>query len=391
LRLVRSLLVLALLAGIAPAEEEKLLTTPSGLKYEVLSPGKEGERPKPGDKVKVHYTGTFTDGRKFDSSRDRGKPFEFVLGAGQVIAGWDEGVALMSVGSRFRLHVPSKLGYGERGSPPGIPPNTDLVFDVELLSFTKGEPIPEFRDLDEEKAKKTDSGILFEVLEEGTGRATTADDGVAFKFAVWNTDGDLIVCDAVFGGLLGGQVKALRLGRLELRFLKEAALLMKVGSKVLFKVPPSLCFGARPVHPKLPGSSTTIWRLELVKINEVPKFDAEKVGKGETTESGLVYLVIEEGEGESPKRTDTVKVHYTGWLTDGRMFDSSHARGDPAVFPLNRVIPGWTEGVALMKPGAKYLFTIPGKLAYGRRPPPGSVIGPDATLVFLVELIEVVK
>jgi len=87
-----------------------------------------------GKKVSVHYTGTLTNGQKFDSSLDRGKPFQFVLGAGQVIKGWDQGVAGMKVGGKRKLTIPADMGYGARGFPPVIPPNSTLVFEVELLA-----------------------------------------------------------------------------------------------------------------------------------------------------------------------------------------------------------------------------------------------------------------
>ena len=111
--------------------DERMTTTPSGLQYrdDVAGAGAEA---KAGDHVVVHYTGTLTDGKKFDSSRDRGQPFHFPLGAGHVIRGWDEGVAGMKVGGRRTLVIPPGLGYGSRAVGP-IPPNSTLVFDVELL------------------------------------------------------------------------------------------------------------------------------------------------------------------------------------------------------------------------------------------------------------------
>jgi len=104
------------------------------------------------------------------------------------------------------------------------------------------------------------------------------------------------------------------------------------------------------------------------------------------TESGLQYEVLEAGGGETPADTDTVTVHYKGALIDGTEFDSSHKRGEPATFPLNRVIKGWTEGVQLMQVGATYRFVIPPELGYGPAGAPPN-IGPNATLVFEVELI----
>ncbi|MBI5569196.1 MAG: FKBP-type peptidyl-prolyl cis-trans isomerase [Desulfomonile tiedjei] len=108
------------------------VTTPSGLQIDVIKEG-QGPQPKPGQTVVVHYTGTLPDGKKFDSSRDRGQPFSFQLGAGQVIKGWDEGLAAMKVGSRAKLTIPANLGYGARGAGGVIPPNATLIFDVELL------------------------------------------------------------------------------------------------------------------------------------------------------------------------------------------------------------------------------------------------------------------
>jgi len=109
-----------------------MVTTPSGLKYIDEKEG-TGASPTKGKKVTVHYTGTLTDGKKFDSSVDRGQPFQFIIGVGQVIKGWDEGVLSMKVGGKRKLMIPSALGYGARGAGGVIPPNADLNFDVELL------------------------------------------------------------------------------------------------------------------------------------------------------------------------------------------------------------------------------------------------------------------
>jgi FKBP-type peptidyl-prolyl cis-trans isomerase len=114
-------------------EEQAVITTSSGLQYEDLNVG-TGPEAHSGQTVQVHYTGWLTDGKKFDSSLDRGSPFSFPLGAGRVIKGWDEGVAGMKVGGKRKLLIPASLGYGARGAGGVIPPNADLVFEVELLA-----------------------------------------------------------------------------------------------------------------------------------------------------------------------------------------------------------------------------------------------------------------
>lgn len=141
-----SLVVLALI-GLAVAlsdpslaqgqdKEKKIVKTDSGLQYQELKEG-TGDAAKKGDTVEVHYTGWLKNGKKFDSSLDRGQPFSFKLGAGMVIKGWDEGVQGIKVGGKRKLMIPPELGYGKKGAGDAIPPDADLIFEVELLKIKK--------------------------------------------------------------------------------------------------------------------------------------------------------------------------------------------------------------------------------------------------------------
>jgi FKBP-type peptidyl-prolyl cis-trans isomerase len=363
-----------------PEDTKPMTTTPSGLSYSVLAPGSGDVLPKTGDRVKVHYTGWLRDGTKFDSSRDRGEPFQFVLGVRQVIPGWDEGVALMRKGARHKLTIPWLLAYGEAGRPPVIPAKADLIFDVELLDFVG---MPELKKGVPDKQKKTASGMVYEPLVDGDGENPVAGDLVTLRFAYWHENGKLIECSEQNEGMIRGQVE-----NLPLKFLKEAVVLLRKGARYRFEVPAELAFGDTARGPDLPANSKTIWELELVTVAKVPKFELPAADKLQKTASGLQYEVLAEGDGKPPTKDDTVTVRYAGWLTDGTLFDASVMHGDTAQFGVGQVIPGWQEGLQLMKPGAVYRFVIPPALAYGSRGM-GRVIGPDATLVFRVELVKV--
>jgi peptidylprolyl isomerase len=259
--IIMSLSLFALLQNLkAQKNMSNAITTPSGLTYEILSKG-TGKAPIKGGKVTVHYTGKLTNDTVFDSSVKRGQPFSFKLGVGQVIKGWDEGIALLHVGDKARFTIPSNLGYGERGAG-AIPPNSTLIFDVELLE-SKDPFVPVPYDVKGKDTVKTASG------------------------------------------------------------------------------------------------------LQMIKI-------------------------LSNNEGTKAENGKNVEVHYTGYLTDGKVFDSSLEREKPIQFPLGQgyVIKGWDEGISLLKTGEKARFIIPYNIAYGDagRPP---VIPAKANLIFDVELISV--
>ena len=172
----------------------------------------------------------------------------------------------------------------------------------------------------------------------------------------------------------------------------EGLQLMHPGSRVKLHIPWQIAYGAGGKPPKIPAKANLVFDIELIAVtpDPTPRFALPADGELKATASGLKYQVISEGraDGRKPVATDRVTVHYSGWLTDGTPFDSSYSRGQPASFPLNGVIKGWTEGLQLMREGATYKFLIPAALGYGERGA-GGVIPPNATLLFQVELIKV--
>ena len=234
-------------------------------------------------------------------------------------------------------------------------------------------------------ASKTASGLASKVLTPGKGGdKPAAEDTVTVHYSGWTTDGKLFDSSVKRGSPasfpLNGVIKG----------WTEGLQLMEVGEKRRFWIPADLAYGEDPGGGR-PGG-TLVFDVELLSIKAVPKAPEDVAAppeSAEKTESGISSRVLAKGTGEThPKATDQVKVHYSGWTTDGKLFDSSVARDEAIVFPLNQVIPGWTEGVQLMVEGEKRRFWIPAKLAYGENPPPGA---PAGTLVFDVELLEIVK
>jgi FKBP-type peptidyl-prolyl cis-trans isomerase len=156
--------------------------------------------------------------------------------------------------------------------------------------------------------------------------------------------------------------------------------------------------GALPVRSLLALAFLTLFTMEFTVAQDVPHptlpkgagaIDADAAKTFSTTPSGLQYRVLRKGAGANPKATNKVKVHYHGWLDNGKVFDSSYQRGESIDFPLNQVIPGWTEGMQLVGEGGMIELVIPSNLGYGKRGTPGGPIPPDATLHFLVELLDV--
>ncbi|MDQ3037325.1 MAG: FKBP-type peptidyl-prolyl cis-trans isomerase, partial [Myxococcota bacterium] len=226
------------------------------------------------------------------------------------------------------------------------------------------------------------SGLASKVVRPGTGTAHPGpSDRVTVHYTGWTTDGRMFD-----SSVTRGEPATFPLDRV-IPGWTEGVQLMVEGEKRRFWIPGGLAYEGRP-GPQ----GTLVFDVELLDIAEapvaptVPEDVAAAPRSAARTESGLASRVLRPGTGtRHPAATDRVEVHYSGWTTDGEMFDSSVTRGAPAQFPLNRVIPGWTEGVQLMVEGEKRRFWIPANLAYEGRP------GPQGTLVFDVELLRILE
>jgi peptidylprolyl isomerase len=234
-------------------------------------------------------------------------------------------------------------------------------------------------------AEKTASGLASKVLQKGTGaEKPSAEDLVKVHYTGWMTSGKMFD-----SSVKRGEPASFPLNRV-IKGWTEGLQLMVVGEKRRFWIPAELAYGDTPRRPGGPAGML-IFDVELLSITKPPVVPADVKAPpkdAKKTKSGLAYKVLTKGKGKDhPKETSTVEVHYSGWTTDGKMFDSSVMRGQPAEFPLNQVIKGWTEGVQLMVVGEKTRFWIPGAMAYGDTPSrPGA---PAGMLVFDIELLSI--
>ena len=243
-----------------PTKEEPVvgqeIITPSGLKYidKVIGTGKS---PRTGDKVKVHYTGTLEDGTKFDSSRDRNQPFEFPLGVGRVIKGWDEGVATMLVGGKRKLIIPSALGYGEKGAGTVIPPGATLHFDVELI-----EVVEKFVDTDFSlpgKEEVTKSGLRMIIHKEGNGEIPQPGQTVTVHYTGLLENGSQFDSSHDRGSPFSFQLGQ---GRV-IKGWDEALALMSKGEKRTLIIPSEMGYGSRGTR-NIPPNAILIFEVELI-------------------------------------------------------------------------------------------------------------------------------
>ena len=269
----------------------------------------------------------------------------------------------------------SAMAAGRRAPPrPGEPPQIPAPADVAAPPAD---------------AEKTASGLASKVQTAGTGKDKPGPyDKVKVHYTGWTSDGKTFDSSVARGQPTEFGVNEVIPG------WTEGLQLMVVGEKRRMWIPGKLAYGDQP-HGGAPAGQLT-FDVELLEIKQGPKPPPvpEDVKAPPTTakktKTGLAYRVLTAGKGkDTPKATDTVKVHYSGWTPDGKMFDSSVMRGEPTTFPLTGVIPGWTEGVQLMHVGDKVRFWIPSELAYGDPPKrPGAPGGP---LVFDIELLEIQK
>lgn len=379
-----SAMVIAMATGCRPARQATAPpahTTESGLQLTITRQGM-GEQVQSGDMVRIHYRAMLADGTVFDDSRERGEPVAIRLDNGQVIPGLAEGLALLQTGARATLVIPPSLAYGDQGHGP-VPPNETLTYQVEVLEIQSPQ---ESLVVDGLERVETGSGLAYTIVRQGSGKRLEPGMEVQVHYTGYFEDGS--VFDASRDR--GEPIRFVLGSKMVIPGWEEAFALLRVGDQARLFVPYHLAYGTRG-RGRIPGGANLVFDVEVMEARkpETPRpFDTEGAASV-VTESGLQVLLIAEGAGKLPVAGDLVTVHYTGYLEDGSIFDSSVQRQEPFRFVIGRrqVIPGWEEGFAMLKKGSRARLVIPPELAYGRQG--RGPVPPNATLVFDVEVLDI--
>jgi FKBP-type peptidyl-prolyl cis-trans isomerase len=359
---------------------------PSGLVYKTITAAPDGALPQRNDTVMIKYTGwRQASGETFFSNMKEDKPMPLNLAV--TARGFTEGMQLVHKGETAMLWLPPEIGLKK---PTSGKPAETLVYLVEVVDIVPAPPVPADVAAPPADAKTTKSGVKYVVVREGTGkdRARSVDQ-VTFNVTAWNSEGRMF--DTTEMKKKPEKPPAKVAPFRQPAPMEEILTSMVAGERVRFWVDSAKMHSSAAPQQNMP-EGLLCYEVEVLQIDPAaavppppPPDVAKPPGDAHKTASGLAYKVLATGKGgPKPKATDQVSVNYTGWTTDGRMFDSSVLNNKPTTFSLNQVIKGWTEGLQLMSVGDRYRFWVPFELAYKGQPS-----RPQGMLVFEIELVDV--
>lgn len=351
-----------------PADAVKSET---GLASKLLKKGTGTENPTANDGVVAHYTGWTTDGKQFDSSRDRGLPTPFALDG--VIPGWTEGLQLMVVGEQRRFWIPEDLAYkGQPGQPKGM-----LVFDVELLEIKKGPAAPTNLTAPED-APKTESGLGYKVLKKGSdGAKPGSNDIIKMDFFTWDSKGARVMAPS----LQGQEPRDIPMSQLPVPGLVEGLKMMTKGEKRRLWIPKELSFKQGP------QSEAIVIDVELLEIKPDPNAAPAEIltapADAKKIKTGVAYTILKASDAkESPASTDIATVAFKGWEANGKFIVDSAQQPRSAEMPVNSApLKAFSDILPQMKKGEKRRLWIPAAEGFARQPG-------VSDLVFELELID---
>lgn len=260
LKALYSVLIVLLLAGCAVFNNQKIgkeYETKNGVKYIIEEKG-EGRKPKPGEKIKIHFEGMLASGEKFTSSYERNHPIVFHIGVGQVISGWDDVFPKISSGTKVKLKIPYKMGYGEKGLGK-VPPKTDLIYNVEFLEILN-PPVP--FNVQGRDTFALESGLKYIISQSSGGKKVESFKTIKVHYTGYLEDGNIFDSSVERGFPFEFQVG---MGQV-IDGWEEGVLRMRSGEKFRFIIPPGLAYKERGFPPSIPGDAVLIYDIELLDI-----------------------------------------------------------------------------------------------------------------------------
>jgi peptidylprolyl isomerase len=363
--------------------------TASGVVYKKLATNEAGVSPKRNDTVLINYIAGWrqSTGETFFTNQGRGQPMPLKLS--QSAPGFVEGMQLLHTGEKAVLWIPPNIGY--KTPPEDGKPDT-LVYEIELVEVQPAPPIPEDVGAPAAKATALTSGTKFLLVRPGTAKENVRNfDTVSYKFTAWDSTGRMLDTNEV-GAAHAMTVQPYK----QPTGMAEMLTSLPVGARGRFWIEAEKIAAGGNKPPGGVDHGTICYEIEITQNTKAaaeppptPPDVAKPPADAQKTAKGVFYRFLAHGPGKDPRRPtpkDNVKVHYAGWTTDGKMFDSSYLRNEPSTFGLTGVIAGWTDGLQVMTPGDRVRFWIPEELAYK-----GQAGRPQGMLVFDIELLEIAK
>lgn len=337
-----------------------------GLRYGWLSPRTTAPLPGSRDIVVVHMTTWLRDGTLVWTTRGLGRQ-PVLFGLAPNARGIQAAMALARPGERIKVEIPADQAYGTGGKPPLIPPNSDLIFDIETLSVT---PIPQHEPLDEAASTALPSGLVVEHSRHGEGAASDRHDVLVVRFAIWNGK-ELLSCSEHQGGRRWRATPA----ALPFAFLPEVLAGSRAGDEFHVRVP-------RVLYPHV--GADTLWVLTVEAVERAPQFARCDPAASQVTASGLRWQELAAGNGTNPRPDEEVRLHLTGWSESGRVFFHSRATGEPLAVRAKRCFPGLAEAIALARPGCVLRCEVPPQIGYPAKDRPAEIAA-NELMVWLLE------
>ena len=357
--------------------------TASGLIYKKLVAVEGGTAIHRNDTVQINYTGwRQSTGETFFTNRGRDNPMP--LNLTQAAPGFVEAMQLLRKGEKAMLWIPPEIGYK---TPPTEGKPETLVYEVEIVDVTPGMVPPDDVARPPDNAEKLPSGTRYVVLRKGTGKdKARSADTVTWNYTVWDGEGRMLDTTEQRKRAMSQQVFR------QTQALGEVLMSMTAGERIRFwSDAATMTKGGKSINGVTSGP--VCYELEVLQIAKAehdappPPLDVGKPpDSAKKTAKGVFYRLLKQGSGKDhPTADDAVRVNYSGWTTDGRLFDSSYLKGDPVQFNLGATIPGWIDAIPLMVVGDRMRLWIPQELAYANQPEK-----PQGMLVFDVELVAIV-